>query len=56
MMRKTLTLAVLATLLAAASAAAQKKDAPKLYRWVDKEGKVHFDQVLPPEAVQQART
>ena len=56
MMRKTLTLAVLATLLAAASAAAQKKDAPKLYRWVDKEGKVHFDQALPPEAVQQART
>ena len=56
MMRKTLTLAVLATLLAAASAAAQRKDAPKLYRWVDKEGKVHFDQALPPEAVQQART
>ena len=55
-MRKTLTLAVLATLLAAGAAVAQKKDVPKLYRWVDKQGKVHFDQALPPEAVEQART
>lgn len=58
MKRSTLTLAVLATLLAAATAIAQdkKSDAPKLYRWVDKQGKVHFDQALPPEAVEQART
>jgi hypothetical protein len=55
-MRKTLILAVLATLLVAATAVAQKKDGPKLYRWVDKQGKVHFDQALPPEAVEQART
>ena len=55
-MQKTLAVAVLAALLAAGAAVAQKKDGPKLYRWVDKEGKVHFDQALPPEAVQQART
>ena len=52
---KTLALALLAALLAT-TAVAQKKDGPKLYRWVDKDGKVHFDQALPPEAVQQART
>ena len=58
MKRSTLTLAVLAALLAAATAVAQdkKSDGPKLYRWVDKQGKVHFDQALPPEAVEQART
>jgi len=57
MIRKTLCLAVMAATLAAGAAMAQKKsDGPKLYRWVDKQGKVHFDQALPPEAVEQART
>jgi hypothetical protein len=32
-----------------------KDDGPKLYRWVDKQGKVHYDQALPPEAVNEAR-
>jgi len=36
-------------------AGAQDKDGKKLYRWVDKEGKVHYDDALPPEAVDQAR-
>ena len=29
--------------------------AQQLYRWVDKDGKVHYDDALPPEAVNQAR-
>lgn len=29
--------------------------AQKLYRWVDAEGKVHYTDTLPPEAVNQAR-
>lgn len=56
MKRPLLCLAIVAALLASGMAAAQKKDGAKLYRWVDKEGKVHFDQALPPEAVEQART
>ena len=56
MKRPILHLAVLAALLVSGMAAAQKTDGPKLYRWVDKQGKVHFDQALPPEAVEQART
>jgi hypothetical protein len=56
MMHKPLCLAILVGLLAAGVAGAQDKEkGPKLYRWVDKEGKVHFDQALPPEAVNQAR-
>ena len=56
MIRKSLLLATLVALLAAGVATAQTKDkGPKLYRWVDKEGKVHFDQALPPEAVNEAR-
>ena len=50
---KTILALALATALVAGSAAAQTK--PKLYRWVDKEGKVHYDDALPPEAVNQAR-
>jgi hypothetical protein len=46
-----LALAVAATLVAG-SVSAQKA---KLYRWVDKDGKVHYDDALPPEAVNQAR-
>jgi hypothetical protein len=56
MKRPLLSLAIAASLLASGLASAQKADAPKLYRWVDKQGKVHFDQALPPEAVEQART
>ncbi len=39
--------------IAAGAVDAQTK--PKLYRWVDKDGKVHYDDALPPEAVNQAR-
>lgn len=42
--------AVLAGTLLAPDAAAQK-----LYRWVDEDGKVHYSQSLPPEAVDRAR-
>lgn len=55
MVRKILSLAVLAAVLASAAAGAQEK-AKKLYRWVDKDGKVQFSDTLPPEAVDQART
>lgn len=53
---KALLVAALAAVLAAGIAGAQDKPkGPKLYRWVDKEGKVHYDDALPPEAVNQAR-
>ncbi len=56
MIRKPLLLALLAALLAAGVATAQDAPkGPKLYRWVDKEGKIHYDQALPPEAVNEAR-
>ena len=56
MIRKYLSLAVIAAVLAA-SASAQEPEAPKkLYRWMDKDGKVQFSDTLPPEAVDQART
>jgi hypothetical protein len=45
----------LALLLATSVAAQHKPQGPKLYRWVDKQGKVHYDDALPPEAVNQAR-
>lgn len=54
MSRKPLFLALAAAMLVAGIASAQEKG-PKLYRWVDKQGKVHYDQALPPEAVGQAR-
>ncbi len=54
MSRKPLCLALAAAMLVAGIASAQDKG-PKLYRWVDKQGKVHYDQALPPEAVDQAR-
>lgn len=41
-----------AALVASLAAQAQTN----VYRWVDKDGKVHYDQALPPEAVNQART
>ena len=55
MVRKMLSLAVMAAVLAAGAAGAQDKG-KKLYRWVDKDGKVQFSDALPPEAVDQART
>lgn len=51
-----LALATVVALAAAADAGAQSKDKKKLYRWVDKDGKVQFSDSLPPEAVDQART
>ena len=50
--RSLLALAIIAGLLAGAANAQEKK---KLYRWVDKDGKVQISDQLPPEAVNQAR-
>lgn len=55
MVRKLLSLAVAAAVLAIGLAGAAEPT-KKLYRWVDKEGKVQFSDTLPPEAVDQART
>ena len=53
-----LSLAVVGAIVASgvADAQAQKAPAKKLYRWVDKDGKVQFSDSLPPEAIDQART
>lgn len=61
MYRTTLCLAIAAALAAAVPVTAHgqsgtKQTGKKLYRWVDKKGNVHFDDALPPEAVDQART
>lgn len=50
-----LILVLLIAALAAGTADAQKKKEKKLYRWVDKEGKVHYVDALPAEAADQAR-
>ena len=50
--RSVLALAIVAGLLAGGLNAQDKK---KLYRWVDKNGKVQISDQLPPEAVNQAR-
>lgn len=55
MVRKMLSLAVMAAVLATGAAGAQEK-AKKLYRWVDKDGKIQYSDALPPEAVDQAHT
>lgn len=55
MKRKLVCLAVLAALLASGGAFAQEKT-KKLYRWVDKDGKVQFSDTLPAEALEHART
>lgn len=55
MKRKLVCLAVLAALLASGGALAQEKT-KKLYRWVDKDGKVQFSDTLPAEALEHART
>ena len=56
MIRKFLSLAVIAAVLAASASAAEKTESKKLYRWMDRDGKVQFSDTLPPEAVDQART
>lgn len=55
MKRKLICLAVLAALLASTGALAEE-NAKKLYRWVDKDGKVQFSDTLPAEALEHART
>ena len=54
-MKTRLTCIALAFVLASGAAAGQEK-AKKLYRWVDKDGKVQFSDTLPDEALEQART
>lgn len=54
MITRSLWAMTLVAVFAAGIAGAQDKK--KLYRWVDEQGKVHFDDALPPEAVNQART
>lgn len=57
MIRALLSVAIASTLLVAIPVDAQQKSQQKkLYRWVDKDGKVQFSDALPPEAVDQART
>lgn len=51
MRRATLAALLLPPLLAAVPVA----DAQKLYRWTDKDGKVHYTDQLPPEAARDAR-
>jgi hypothetical protein len=53
MKAKVICVAVLAAVVAGSAFGQAAK--PKLYRWVDKDGKVHYDDALPPEAVNQAR-
>ncbi|PRH81776.1 hypothetical protein C6N40_11150 [Arenimonas caeni] len=55
MKTKLICLAVAAAVFAAGGAMAQEK-AKKLYRWVDKDGKVQFSDTLPAEALEHART
>lgn len=56
MIRSLLCLMVLFAVFAASTAGAlDKNQNKKLYRWVDKEGKVHYVDALPTEAVDQAR-
>ena len=52
--RKPFCLALMTAVIAAGAAQAQKAG-PKLYRWVDKQGKVHYVDALPVEAVDDAR-
>ncbi len=52
--RKTLA-AIVATLFFAPAAFADDPPAPKLYHWVSADGKDHYSDVLPPEAMTQAR-
>lgn len=51
-----ITLAIAALLASGAAAGQDEEPAKKLYRWVDKDGKVQFSDTLPAEAIEQART
>ena len=53
---KTKLICIALALAVASGAAAGQDKAKKLYRWVDKDGKVQFSDTLPPEALEQART
>lgn len=44
-----------ALLLALAAGAASGQEKPKLYRWVDKQGQVHYGDSVPPEYAEQDR-
>ncbi len=55
-MKTKLACIALALLLASGAAAQEEEKAKKLYRWVDKDGKVQFSDTLPAEAIEQART
>lgn len=52
--RQTLAIAI-ALLLTAPFALAAGPSGPKLYHWIGKDGKPHYSDVLPPEALAQAR-
>lgn len=54
-MRISWIMVLLAVVLAAPAVQAQKDPAPKLYRWTDKDGKEHYTDSLPAEAVDAAR-
>ncbi|MEX1994342.1 MAG: DUF4124 domain-containing protein [Steroidobacteraceae bacterium] len=47
--------AVLLALVAGAADAQSGKDKTKLYRWVDKDGQVHYGDSVPPEYAEQDR-
>ena len=47
--------AIIATLLFVPAALAADPSAPKLYHWVGADGKDHYGDVLPPEALTRAR-
>lgn len=55
MIRHRFITAVVIALICASASAADAPKGKKLYRWVDKDGKVQFSDALPPEAVDQAR-
>jgi hypothetical protein len=56
MIRKSICAAIVLAVFAAGAVDAQStKGGKKLYRWVDAQGKVHYDDALPAEAVNQAQ-
>lgn len=46
---------LISVLLAASAGIAQDAPAPKLYRWVGADGKPHYSDQIPPEAMDKAR-